>query len=1311
MPQPMRVYYWIHHIASYDGNSGVQRVTRALGKVLANLHDIAIIPVCWSVERECLVTASEEQVRSLARFEGPALAPPANSGQPLHLAEASELQGAWLLVPEVPHVDPDASAQPPVAVVIDYARYYRIRSAFIFYDLIPVRVAGYEAMRPAHEAYASALAGADLVVPISAAAGSDLMAWWREVGLDVDRLPAPRAVELAAEMTGIPRARTAPVRAATDDFHLRLVALGTVEPRKNQVRLMTAFNDLAERRPDLRLRLDVIGSLHRDIADAARREEKRSGGRIALHGFLPDGETCQYIYGCDATAFVSLAEGYGLPIVESLWQGKPCICSNVAPMSDIAAGGGCLPVDPADRGAIERAIEALAVDTGLRARLTDAALSRPLPTWADYGRGVVAALRDTVEVPEIVVVEGSRGGSEAFSREIRVLGTRVRGLRWRCDSGALIPSLDDLTRRPALPGDGDLRDLWALLPVETAADRAEAMRIVDEARGLGMRVAVLVPSGSIEDEGGLCLIDGVDLALFANQRDLALALDLALAHRHKTATLRARVASADGAAAVLREIYARRPATTAVGIPSPPTRIFYCCELIRGQPFNSGIQRVVRALGSALVQNGCELIPVKLGERGTFVPLSPGDAETLADWGGPKVDTEAAWPASLVGEWLLHPEITLLGPGETVPDLARKLGMYTASIFFDTIPLRMKHLYPVSVQQSIRDYLMGMANNDVVLPISYSVTGDLRRLLATEGRPMPRIIACPLAGSITGTARTFVPRHAPKSDEPLKLVAVGTWEPRKNYPRLLRALIAIREQTSRPMHLSIIGRREDRHELDQEIRQLADRAGNVTLYDHLSDRDLVALMDQSHATVYASWEEGFGLPVLESLWRGLPCLCHQGSSLAEVAPGGGTLMVDMLDVDAIAAGLARLADEDGLAERLSEEAVRRPIRDWDIYAKDVLAALARAGTAPGWTLPSVSVTGRARPLLSCSITTYNRAGWLAHSLPRLIEAAKPFGSAVEVVVCDNTSTDATPDVVARHVGTPGVTAHRNPANVGMLGNLGATARVSNGHFVWLLGDDDLMLHAGLEAVLTGLDRHRDVEMAYMNYAYTSFDAPEQLSDPGDVIRGARPIGYGGQNRRVTHLRDVAALNENLFTAIYACAFRRDHALRAYQQDTRGDPFSSLATCVPSSTYALAALQDRPAWWVGQPAIIVNMNVSWLRWALLWHLERMPDLFDTAELAGIDSVRLDRHRHKHCWNAGEWTRNALMTAEDAIRTGVSVARLLERCKHVPSFGTEWPKVLDAYREAWEAGRIVADELAPDALFSRYGLSPSGTMSDV
>ncbi len=375
--------------------------------------------------------------------------------------------------------------------------------------------------------------------------------------------------------------------------------------------------------------------------------------------------------------------------------------------------------------------------------------------------------------------------------------------------------------------------------------------------------------------------------------------------------------------------------------------------------------------------------------------------------------------------------------------------------------------------------------------------------------------------------------------------------------------------------------------------------------------------------------------------------------------------------------------------------------DWDRYAASLLTALARSNTAPGWPLSAIA---KDRPLLTCAITTYNRAPWLKHSLKLLLDAAAPWRDKVEIVVCDNASTDDTPAVAAKLLEDYSFRYYRNPVNVGMLGNLGATARHCKGAYVWIVGDDDLVVAEGLENIIKGLEENPDVEMAYLNYGYTRFDEPETLSDPGPIIDNAAPIGFGGANRRVERLADVAAFNENLFTAIYACVFRRDHALRAYQLDTRGAPFSSLHTCVPSSVYALSVLQDRPAYWVGFPAIVVNMNVSWMRWALLWHLERMPDLHDLAERSGVDPARIDRHRFKHCWNAGEWAREAYFEAEEPIRAGFSAARLIERCKHIEIFRTqEVVKVMGAYKKAWSEGRISADHEPPEALIARYGLS--------
>ena len=1307
-----RIYYWVHHTGRYDGNTGVQRVVRALGVALAKMPDVEFVPVRWCSEREAIVRAEAAWTGGFARYGGPELAEPAEAGVPLHLtlASADHRWDGWLIIPEVTHLGNAAEvAGVALPVALDYARYHGLRSAAIFYDLIPMGESGHEELKAGHTAYTLALAAADLVLPISRTAGNDLVAWWREHGHDPDRLPPVRPVLLAAEMAGVPRVTAADSMKETADgsagIPVHFLAVGTVEPRKNQLAVIQAVNRLRRRRPELNVRLDVVGELHHAVADAVELEAAHSDRCIRLHHFATEAVLRTLMRECDATVFVSLAEGFDLPIVESLWQGKPCLCSNTGSMAEIAAGGGCLTVDPRDPDAIEGGLERLAEDVGLRTELGRAACSRSLTHWSDYAETILAELDAASPVPLLAVIEGSAGGGEPIAVAFEAASARVWRHHWRVDSQAILPGFRHTSDPAPDVGRGDVRGLWALLPLSTTRGPAEAMRIQDEAQGLGLKLAVMVEAGQPIGDADLMVLTGADLVLFATAPDRDAALDLALRTVRRTATLRRRFCVGGNIRETLTAIADQRPRIAAAGVPQTPKRVFYWTGLTAQQPFNTGIQRVTRSLGRTLVEFGVELVPVKWDEAaGCLAPLSAQEATHLAQWGGPPSRPPRPLPSNLVGEWLVLPEVTvpITPPGSNVGKLARSLGMRVAAIFYDLIPLKMAYIYPSEAVRMFCQYWDLFSQIDIALPISWSVAGDLRRYVSERGLRAPAIAVCPLAGDLPGTPRERVPREAAPNAGPLRLLATGTWEPRKNYPRLLRALVEARRLVpDRPIHLTIVGRRAGYADLDTEISQLAAEAGDIELHDHVSDEALLELFDRSDSTAFCSWEEGFGLPVLESLWRGLPCLCHDGSAMAEVATGGGVLAIDMLDEAAIARGIARLASEAGLIERLRREAVARPIRTWEGYGRDILSALARAGTPPGWPLPAI-LSGPARPLLSCAITTYNRAHWLKHSLPRLIEAARPFRDQVEVVVCDNTSTDATPDVVARFVGLPGFASHRNPANLGMLGNLGATTRVSNGAYVWLMGDDDLIIDGAIEAVLSGLEQHPDVEMAYMNYAYTNFDTPEQLSDPDDILRTAKSIGYGGPNRRVAALREVAALNENLFTAIYACAFRRDHALRAYQQNVAGPPFSSLLTCIPSSVYALSALQDRPAWWVGRPAVVVNMNVSWLRWALLWHLERMPDLFDAADLAGIDPVRVDRHRFKHCWNAAEWARMALMEAEDAIREGFSVARLIERCKHIEAFATQVPGLRDVYARAWAAGRVVGDRLDPDALFARYGL---------
>jgi glycosyltransferase involved in cell wall biosynthesis len=1304
MPK-LRIYYWIHHTGIAEANTGVQRVVRMLAGGLASHGDIELVPVRWCAEREAIVRAESMWVRGLARFNGPALPEPSEPGEVLHLAaaDAGRLSGEWLLIPEVPHLPSPAHApNAPLALALDYARYYQLRSALIFYDLIPLRRPGYEFMISEHLRYAEALAGADFILPISRTSSDDLTAWWRERAYDPDRLPKVRPVLLSAEIPGIERVTE---MSAPGGQALRMVAWGSIVSHKNQITLMRAFNRLHLRRPDLDLRLDVVGALDPSLADAVHSEEAASHGRIRLHGQLADAALSALVQDSHATAFVSLFEGFGLPVAESLWLGRPCLCSNLGSMAEIAEGGGCLTVDPNEGGAIERALERLATNVELRRRLTAEAISRPLATSADYAAAILAELRRLPMVARLSVIEGTRGGAGELSDSLARAGVAVRQLHWRADTQSVLPGFRTGRVDAQNPGDGDLRRFWVVLPLKTAHDLAEVMQIEDEVRARKARLAAWVEPGRQIDATLVTALATTDLILFPSAVEHEAALAEALRVLDRTTTVRHRYRVAGDAAGVVAALFQERERTAAVSFPRPVTRIYYWCATTATQRFNSGIQRSTRLIAASLNALGVDIIPVKWDvSTSRLAMLNEEEAETLALWSGPPPRRPEPLPEDLYGEWMLVWEapLPLQPPGSNPVRLARDLGMRVAAVCYDLVVHKMPEIYSPETLSEMAEYWAMFSEVDVALPISWTTAGDLHRYMADKGLRVPPLVPCPLAGDLPAVARVRAAQPQRKKDEGLRLLAVGTWEPRKNYARLVRAVARARKLVpGRPITLTIVGRQDSYDAMETEVRSMAAAIGGVDLRGHVTDVELGDLFRTCHATVYASWEEGFGLPVLESLWHARPCLCHDGSAVAEVSRGGGTLPVNMLDDEAIARGIQTLAVDDSLYTRLCEEAVVRPIRSWEECARDTLMAMSRTAAVPGWPAPAVMTAGP-RSLLTCAISTYNRAGWLRHSLERLIEATRPWRDSIEVVVCDNASTDSTPEVMAQHLGTPGFTAKRNAVNVGMLGNLALTARASNGAFIWILGDDDLIVDGAVEQVLTGLERHRDVEMAYMNYSYTRFDAPEEIADATKVVREAIPIGYGGANRRVNELREVAGLHENQFTAIYACAFRRDHALRAYQQDTRGPPFSSLLTCVPSAVYALSALTDRPAWWVGQPAVVVNMNVSWLRWALLWHLERMHDLFDASELAGVDPIRLDRYRFHHVRDAGNWTRMALFTAEDAIREGVSIDRFLERAKHIEAFQSQAPLVHAAYSEAWAAGRVLADEFPPSELFARHGV---------
>ena len=122
----------------------------------------------------------------------------------------------------------------------------------------------------------------------------------------------------------------------------------------------------------------------------------------------------------------------------------------------------------------------------------------------------------------------------------------------------------------------------------------------------------------------------------------------------------------------------------------------------------------------------------------------------------------------------------------------------------------------------------------------------------------------------------------------------------------------------------------------QKIDQLV-AEGHPLRYDGAVDEEtLQSAYEQCLFTVYPSMMEGFGLPVLESLQRGKPCICSAHGALGESARGGGALMLETLTPDDLAQAISSLLQDTHQRDQLSAATRNRTYRSWQDYTSDLL---------------------------------------------------------------------------------------------------------------------------------------------------------------------------------------------------------------------------------------------------------------------------------------------------------------------------------------------------------------------------------------
>jgi glycosyltransferase involved in cell wall biosynthesis len=279
---------------------------------------------------------------------------------------------------------------------------------------------------------------------------------------------------------------------------------------------------------------------------------------------------------------------------------------------------------------------------------------------------------------------------------------------------------------------------------------------------------------------------------------------------------------------------------------------------------------------------------------------------------------------------------------ERIAALARFSRARSGVIGFDCVPLTSVETVADGMASHFAWNLGAVAHMDRVASISRAAGieyGGWRRMLAPTGIAGPEIETVFLpseAEDATDEALAkFKTMIGYNESDPLVLV-VGSHEPRKNHMAVLSAAETLWLEGHRFQLVFVGGNSWNSRAFTAQITRMHSDKRTVLSISGIADPLLWAAYRLARFTVFPSVNEGFGLPVGESLSAGTPVVTSQHGSMREIAElAGGAVLVNPYDDDSVADGMRSLIENDVLLARLRLEALNHPTRGWDDYAAEL----------------------------------------------------------------------------------------------------------------------------------------------------------------------------------------------------------------------------------------------------------------------------------------------------------------------------------------------------------------------------------------
>lgn len=300
-------------------------------------------------------------------------------------ARSIDGQGAFYI--NVGHTDID------LARLLDWTRRSNVKPIYLIHDLIPLTHSEFcrvEAIERHRGRVINALFSAAGVIANSQATASELEAFGRNHGIP---LPPILSAWLAGAELASPQ--VVPLKTGR-----HFVCVGTIEGRKNHFMLLKIWQRLVSRLGPAAPKLVLIGQHGAEAGHVQNLLDRGNGLRdhVQILSRCPDEELGQWVRSARALLLPSFAEGFGLPVVESLALGTPVIASDLPCFREIGQGIPTL-LDPLDAIAWERTILSFLDHSPERSRQVRMLKGYERPTWASHFTAVEDWLSQLKSIP------------------------------------------------------------------------------------------------------------------------------------------------------------------------------------------------------------------------------------------------------------------------------------------------------------------------------------------------------------------------------------------------------------------------------------------------------------------------------------------------------------------------------------------------------------------------------------------------------------------------------------------------------------------------------------------------------------------------------------------------------------------------------------------------------------------------------------------------------------------------------------------------------------------------------------------------